>query len=131
VLLPILLLNNAWFSSAASFPELASREGPRFLVFVQDKASSGDFDVERLDDFAEGPALFKHLFHKQHALLRSANTYFDGDSRILSLTVCVLYILLRHLLFYYKVTTNKRALNASRAPSNTFSKPLKPTQLVG
>ena len=50
-------------------PELPARECPWFLVFVENEASSGNFDIELLDDLVERFASFEDLLDKQYAFL--------------------------------------------------------------
>jgi len=72
-------LANGWISGLVHpLLELPTRECARLLVFVDDKAGSGNFEAELFDGFADGNTLFKDQFDQKHTLLHKYSLTFIG-----------------------------------------------------
>ncbi len=58
--------------------EFPAGEGASFLVLVDDKAGSCDFESEFLDGLSNGNSLFQHHLNKQHSFLGGRIVTFMG-----------------------------------------------------
>ena len=72
-------LANGWISGLVDpLLELSTRECAGLLVFVDDKAGSGNFEAELFYGFGNGNILFKDQFDQKHTLLHKDSLTFMG-----------------------------------------------------
>jgi hypothetical protein len=72
------LANGGIFGFAGSLLELPAWECASFLVFVDDKAGSGNFEAQFFDGFPNRNALFEDQFDQKHAFLHKDSLTFIG-----------------------------------------------------